>query len=98
MVIGGGTAVLVAAHVAALAAKVALIERYRRDNDGLNVGCAPSKAIIHTSHLYAETRTAEHYGVQIPADIRDASEESVAVVKRTRSNHRKRCRSEAAHG
>ncbi|MDP3862831.1 MAG: mercuric reductase [Phaeovulum sp.] len=71
VVVGGGTAGLVAAHAAAaLGAKVALIERARLGGDCLNVGCVPSKAIIRTSRLYAEMRTAEHYGAQIPADIR----------------------------
>jgi pyruvate/2-oxoglutarate dehydrogenase complex dihydrolipoamide dehydrogenase (E3) component len=71
VVVGAGTAGLVAAHAAAaLGAKVALIERHLLGGDCLNVGCVPSKAIIRTSRLYAEMRTAEQYGAQTPADIR----------------------------
>lgn len=71
VVVGGGTAGLVTAHAAAaLGAKVALIERDRLGGDCLNVGCVPSKAIIRTSHLYAEMRNAERYGAQVPADVR----------------------------
>src|SRR6185295_6100133 len=36
----------------------------------LNTGCGPSKAIIRTSRLYAEMRSADHYGARVPADIR----------------------------
>ena len=82
VVVGGGTAGLVAAHAAAaLGAKVALIERARLGGDCLNVGCVPSKAIIRTSRLYAEMRNAEHYGAQIPADIRV---DFAAVMERMR--------------
>lgn len=70
-VIGAGTAGLVAAHAAAaLGAKVALIERDLLGGDCLNVGCVPSKTLVRTARLYAEMRTAEHYGAHIPADIR----------------------------
>jgi pyruvate/2-oxoglutarate dehydrogenase complex dihydrolipoamide dehydrogenase (E3) component len=71
VVVGAGTAGLVAAHAAAtLGAKVALIERELLGGDCLNVGCVPSKTLIRTSRLYAEMRDAEHYGAHIPADIR----------------------------
>src|SRR5712691_5383564 len=82
VVVGAGTAGLVAAHVAAaLGAKVALIERALLGGDCLNVGCVPSKAIIRTSRLYAEMRNAEQYGAQTPADIRV---EFPAVMQRMR--------------
>jgi pyruvate/2-oxoglutarate dehydrogenase complex dihydrolipoamide dehydrogenase (E3) component len=71
VVIGAGTAGLVAAHAAAaLGAKVALAERHLLGGDCLNVGCVPSKTLIRTARLYAEMRNAEHYGAKIPADIR----------------------------
>lgn len=71
LVIGGGTAGLVAAHAAAaLGAKVALIERHLLGGDCLNVGCVPSKALIRTSRLYAEMRDAQRFGAVVPADIR----------------------------
>src|SRR5713226_6906668 len=71
VVVGAGTAGLVAAHAAAaLGAKVALIERDVLGGDCLNIGCVPSKTIIRTARLYAEMRNAENYGAQIPADVR----------------------------
>jgi pyruvate/2-oxoglutarate dehydrogenase complex dihydrolipoamide dehydrogenase (E3) component len=71
VVIGGGTAGLVASHAAAaLGAKVALVERNLLGGDCLNVGCVPSKSIIRTARLYAEMRHATQYGAQIPDDIR----------------------------
>jgi len=82
VVIGGGTAGLVAVHAAAaLGAKVALIERELLGGDCLNVGCVPSKAILRTAHLYAEMRNAEQYGAQIPAGIRV---DFAAVMQRMR--------------
>ncbi len=70
VIIGAGPAGLVAARgAAALGAKVALIERNHIGGDCLNVGCVPSKAIIRTSRLYAEMRTAENYGVQALGNI-----------------------------
>jgi pyruvate/2-oxoglutarate dehydrogenase complex dihydrolipoamide dehydrogenase (E3) component len=71
VVIGGGPAGLVAARAAAaMGAKVALVERGLLGGGCVNTGCIPSKAIIRTSRLYAEMRNAEHYGAQVPADIR----------------------------
>jgi len=70
VVVGAGTAGLVAAHAAAaLGAKVALIERHLLGGDCLNVGCVPSKALIRTSRLYAEMRSAAQYGAHAPAEI-----------------------------
>ena len=70
VVVGAGTAGLVAAHgAAALGAKVALIERDLLGGDCLNVGCVPSKAIIRTATLYADMRNAEWYGAKTPHDI-----------------------------
>ena len=82
VVVGGGPAGLVAASAAAsMGAKVALVERALLGGGCLNVGCIPSKTIIRTSRLYAEMRNAEHYGAQIPADIRV---DFAAVMQRMR--------------
>jgi pyruvate/2-oxoglutarate dehydrogenase complex dihydrolipoamide dehydrogenase (E3) component len=82
VVVGGGPAGLVAAGAAAsMGAKVALIERALLGGGCLNIGCIPSKAIIRTSRLYAEMRNAEHYGAQVPADIRV---DFAAVMQRMR--------------
>jgi pyruvate/2-oxoglutarate dehydrogenase complex dihydrolipoamide dehydrogenase (E3) component len=82
VVVGGGPAGLVAASAAAtMGAKVALVERAVLGGGCLNVGCVPSKTIIRTSRLYAEMRDAEHYGAQIPGDIRA---DFAAVMQRMR--------------
>ncbi len=82
VIVGAGPAGLIAAHAAAtLGAKVALVERELLGGDCLNFGCVPSKTIIRTSRLYAEMRNAEHYGAQIPADIRV---DFAAVMQRMR--------------
>jgi len=82
VVVGGGPAGLVAASTAAsMGAKVALVERALLGGNCLNVGCIPSKAIIRTSRLYAEMRNAEHYGAQVPDDIRV---DFAAVMQRMR--------------
>lgn len=83
VIIGAGTAGLVAAHgAAALGAKVALVERELLGGDCLNVGCVPSKALLRTARLFAEMRTAQQYGAQIPADIRV---DFPAVMRRMRA-------------
>jgi len=71
IVIGGGPAGLAAARAAApMGAKVAVVERHLLGGNCLNVGCIPSKAIIRTSRLYAEMRNADHYGAQVPVEVR----------------------------
>ena len=51
VVIGAGPAGLVTAIVAAgLGARVALIERHAMGGDCLNVGCVPSKALLHATN------------------------------------------------
>jgi pyruvate/2-oxoglutarate dehydrogenase complex dihydrolipoamide dehydrogenase (E3) component len=64
VVIGGGTAGLVAAAIAAgLGAKVALIESKLMGGDCLNYGCVPSKALLAASHRLRYLREASDFGV-----------------------------------
>jgi len=64
VVIGAGSAGLVTAYIAAaVRAKVALVEKHRMGGDCLNTGCVPSKALIRSARLLAETREAERYGL-----------------------------------
>ena len=64
VVIGGGTAGLVcAAGAAGLGARVALIERHLLGGDCLNTGCVPSKALLRTARLLAESRDSARYGI-----------------------------------
>jgi pyruvate/2-oxoglutarate dehydrogenase complex dihydrolipoamide dehydrogenase (E3) component len=67
VVVGGGTAGLVAAAGAAgLGARVALVERHLLGGDCLNYGCVPSKAIIRSSRAAAAVREAHRFGVRVP--------------------------------
>lgn len=69
VVIGAGTAGLVtAAGAAGLGAKVALVERSLMGGDCLNVGCVPSKAIIHSARQAAAVREASRFGIHPPGD------------------------------
>ena len=68
VVIGGGTAGLVcAAGAAGLGARVALVERSRLGGDCLNTGCVPSKAMLQSARLVAESRRGPAFGVQSSA-------------------------------
>jgi pyruvate/2-oxoglutarate dehydrogenase complex dihydrolipoamide dehydrogenase (E3) component len=65
VVVGGGTAGLVsAAGAAGLGAKVALVERHLLGGDCLVTGCVPSKAVIRSSRVVGELRSADGFGVR----------------------------------
>ena len=64
VVIGAGSAGLVAAYIAAaVKAKVALIEKGKMGGDCLNTGCVPSKAIIRTAKFMSHIRRSKEFGV-----------------------------------
>ncbi len=66
LVIGGGTAGLVAAHTAAgFGASVLLVERDRTGGDCLWTGCVPSKSLLAAAHAAADARSAAALGVHI---------------------------------
>jgi pyruvate/2-oxoglutarate dehydrogenase complex dihydrolipoamide dehydrogenase (E3) component len=63
VVIGGGTAGLVAAAGAAgLGARVALIERELMGGDCLNIGCVPSKGVIRAARAWHAANSYETFG------------------------------------
>jgi pyruvate/2-oxoglutarate dehydrogenase complex dihydrolipoamide dehydrogenase (E3) component len=67
VIVGGGPAGLLAAmRAAAFGAKVALVERGELGGVCLNVGCIPSKTLIATSRVVADTRNAKHFGARAP--------------------------------
>ena len=81
VVIGGGTAGLVAAAGAAgLGARVALVERSRLGGDCLNTGCVPSKALIRSARVAGVARGGSAVGV--PAEARV---DFAAVMSRLRA-------------
>ena len=66
IVIGGGSAGLVTAYIAAaVRAKVILIEKRRMGGDCLNTGCVPSKALIRSSRIAAEIDKAGRFGIEV---------------------------------
>lgn len=70
VVLGAGTAGLVAAHMAAARGKkVAIVERHLLGGTCLNIGCLPSKTIIRTARVYGEIREAAQFGAQVPPDV-----------------------------
>ncbi|MDR1649523.1 MAG: dihydrolipoyl dehydrogenase [Synergistaceae bacterium] len=63
-VIGGGPGGYVAAiRAAQLGAEVTLIEENKLGGTCLNVGCIPTKALLHSAHLLDEIRNGAEYGV-----------------------------------
>ena len=64
VVLGGGTAGLVSAFIAAtVGARVALIERERTGGDCLWTGCVPSKSLIASARLAHRMRNADALGL-----------------------------------
>ncbi len=82
VVIGGGTAGLVAAAGgASLGAKVALVERDKLGGDCLYHGCVPTKALIKSAKVASLMRRAPEFGIgEVPVEV-DFS----AVMRRMRS-------------
>ncbi len=85
IVIGAGSAGLVAAYIAAaVRAKVSLIEKDRMGGDCLNTGCVPSKALIKTAKVLSLFQKAESFGVKkidVEFDFADVMERVQRVVK-----------------
>ena len=64
LVIGAGSAGLVASYIAAATkAKVALIEKHRMGGDCLNTGCVPSKALLRLARLLSQIARARDWGI-----------------------------------
>ncbi len=64
VIIGGGTAGLVAAHGAAgIGASVVLIEPNHPGGDCLWTGCVPSKRLLSAAHVAHVMRTASMHGI-----------------------------------
>ncbi|KRT55741.1 FAD-dependent oxidoreductase [endosymbiont of Ridgeia piscesae] len=85
VVIGGGSAGLVSAYIAAaVKAKVSLIEKHKMGGDCLNTGCVPSKALIRSSRLLAQSRRAQEWGfdsMDVKFDFGRVMERVQRVVK-----------------
>ena len=65
VVIGGGSAGLVTAYIAAaVKAKVTLVEKHQMGGDCLNTGCIPSKALIRSAKLLSQIRRSAEIGIR----------------------------------
>jgi len=70
VVVGAGTAGLVTAAGAAglgLGLKVALVEKHLMGGDCLNVGCVPSKTLLHAARVAAQVRHSDRFGIHTPS-------------------------------
>jgi dihydrolipoamide dehydrogenase len=87
VVIGGGPGGYVAAiRAAQLGMKVACVEkRVSLGGTCLNIGCIPSKALLHSSELYADARDGLNaFGIKIPTvelDLPAMQDQKSKVVK-----------------
>ena len=90
IVIGAGSAGLVAAYIgAAVRAKVTLVEKQRMGGDCLNTGCVPSKALIKSARVLAQIKRAKDFGFKNATAQFDFAEimERVQRVIRTVEPH-----------
>ena len=84
-VIGGGPGGYVAAiRAAQLGADVTLIEKEQLGGTCLNVGCIPTKALLHGAELYNEANNASEWGVytDIRLDFTAMQRRKAAVVRK----------------
>ncbi|WP_323004341.1 FAD-dependent oxidoreductase [Denitromonas sp.] len=82
VVIGGGSAGLVSAYIAAaVKSKVTLIERHKLGGDCLNTGCVPSKALIRSARFLSHVERAREFGI----DSAEAKMDFAKVMERVQS-------------
>ena len=82
MVIGAGEGLGIAFRAQAAGLKVALVDKGRLGGTCLNVGCIPSKILIHTADVIASIQAASKLGIH--ADIRNI--DFGAIMQRMREN------------
>jgi dihydrolipoamide dehydrogenase len=69
LVIGAGIGGYVAAiRAAQLGARVGIVEKQYIGGTCLNVGCIPSKALLHVAQVYAETKELGKLGINLTAE------------------------------
>jgi dihydrolipoamide dehydrogenase len=89
-VIGAGIGGYVAAiRAAQLGARVAIVEKQYLGGTCLNVGCIPSKAMLHVAETFYHLKGLEDLGISLPQpptfEMRRAQDFKDAVVKRMTS-------------
>lgn len=83
-IIGGGPGGYVAAiRAAQLGANVTIIEKDNMGGTCLNVGCIPTKALLHAATLYEEAKDGAHCGVMadVKIDFNKTQEYKAGIVK-----------------
>ena len=97
VVVGGGTAGLVAAGTGSvLGARVALVERAYTGGDCLIGGCVPSKALLRCATAAAEARSAARFGVGATVAVDFAGVMAHVRDARSRISHHDAARTFAA--
>ena len=85
VVIGGGSAGLVTAYIAAaIKAKVTLVEKHKLGGDCLNTGCVPSKALIRSAKFLSHVQRAQEFGMKSASadfDFADVMERVQRVIR-----------------
>ncbi|WP_455217616.1 dihydrolipoyl dehydrogenase, partial [Kaarinaea lacus] len=85
-VIGGGSAGLVSAYIAAAVnAKVLLVEKHKMGGDCLNTGCVPSKALIRSAKMLSYARRAKDFGFKktvVDFDFAEVMDRVQSVIKK----------------
>lgn len=84
-VIGGGPGGYVAAiRAAQLGGEVTLVEKENLGGTCLNVGCIPTKALLHSAELYEEAKEGAKYGIiasDVKVDFARVQERKKSVTK-----------------
>jgi pyruvate/2-oxoglutarate dehydrogenase complex dihydrolipoamide dehydrogenase (E3) component len=85
IVIGAGSGGLtVAAGVAGLGGRVALVEKHRMGGDCLNYGCVPSKSLIRAAKAVQQAREAHRFNVRGVSD--PGPQDAKAIMDYVRSS------------
>ncbi len=84
-VIGGGPGGYVAAiRAAQLGGEVTLVEKENLGGTCLNVGCIPTKSLLHSAELYEEAKEGAKYGIiasDVKVDFAKVQERKKAITK-----------------
>ncbi len=84
VVIGGGSAGLVTAYIAAaVKAQVTLVEKHALGGDCLNTGCVPSKALIRSAKFLSHVKRSQEFGIrsaQAEFDFAEVMERVQSVI------------------
>lgn len=86
VIIGGGPGGYVAAiRASQLGAKVTLIEKDKMGGTCLNIGCIPTKSILHSAEIYSSFREASSYGINakdLSIDFQQVQKKKEEIVNR----------------